>query len=139
MEKSTARDFSRAEPSLFFVRDPNDNDNMEKSGQIHRCSPLVTGEKGRGRKGSKYKGCNAKETTAASIVIGNHPRAAVKWKPTKTNLQPYNLPPLSLSSHNSRRNSRLSSIDYLANLSNLIFPPPFYFHSPPPPINRENE
>lgn len=90
MEKSTARDFSRAEPSLFFVRDPNDNDNMEKSGQIHRCSPLVTGEKGRGRKGSKYKGCNAKETTAASIVIGNHPRAAVKWKPTKTNLQPYN-------------------------------------------------
>lgn len=47
MEKSTARDFSRAEPSLFFIRDPNDNDNMEKSGQIHRCSPLVTGERGR--------------------------------------------------------------------------------------------
>lgn len=140
MEKSTARDFSRAEPSLFFVRDPNDNDNMEKSGQIHRCSPLVTGEKGRGRKGSKYKGCNAKETTAASIVIGNHPRAAVKWKPTKTNLQPQSitLPPLSLSSHNSRRNSRLSSIDYLANLSNLIFSPSFLFSFPPPP-NKSRE
>lgn len=99
MEKSTARDFSRAKPSLFFVRDPNDNDNMEKSGQIHRCSPLVTGERGREKgckyKGCKYKGCNAKETTAASIVIGNHPRAAVKWEPTKSNSQPHNpsLPP----------------------------------------------
>lgn len=111
MEKSTARDFSRAEPSLFFVRDPNDNDNMEKSGQIHRCSPLVTGERGR-EKGCKYKGCNAKETTAASIVIGNHPRAAVKWEPTKSNPQPP-----SLSFHRSRRNS-------LANLSNLIFSSP---------------
>lgn len=111
------RDFSRAEPSLFFVRDPNDNDNMEMSGQIHRCSPLVTGERGR-EKGCKYKGCNAKETTAASIVIGNHPRAAVKWEPTKSNPQPHNpsLPP-SLSFRRSRRNS-------LANLSNLIFSSP---------------
>lgn len=117
MEKSTARDFSRAEPSLFFVRDPNDNDNMEKSGQIHRCSPLVTGERGR-EKGCKYKGCNAKETTAASIVIGNHPRAAVKWEPTKSNPQPHNPSlPSSLSFHRSRRNS-------LANLSNLIFSSP---------------